>query len=404
MSNATRHDDRTFTKSAFFCATAILLSACAAEDQHTGRSTVNLPLPAAIRQITALEGAVLSLEISINNGVPAVFNGQGSTEAWRVSVDVPASQNNTLKVTWIETIEQQRLGLAQQTTTFRTGTTASIIDLSNTYQTTGNGFDYDSDGVSNLAERQNSSDPLRADSGQFVINEPETISITGGCYTMGSPVTEAGRSLQEPAHDICVADFQIGKYEVTFEQYDQFATATNRLKPDDLGWGRGALPVMNINWYDATDYAIWLSEQTNKKYRLPTEAEWEYAARAGTETPFSTGNQINAGQANYNARVSYNGSPAGAQSTQSVPVGSYPANQWGIFDMHGNQSEWTCSTYSVLYTGGELTCNPIEGNNTNAIRGGSWSSPPQNIRSASRFRDTADRSYYYVGFRIAIGN
>lgn len=383
---------------------ATLLSSCTGEEQQTGLSALQLPMPDAIRQISALEDAVLSLEISINNGIPVVFNGQGSSDSWRVSIDAPPSRNNTIKVTWVETIEQQRVALADQTSSFTTGTTASVVDLTGAYQSVGSGFDYDSDGVSNLAERQNSSDPLRADSGQFVINEPETVSITSGCFTMGSPATEDGRSPQEVLHDTCVGDYQIGKYEVTFEQYDQFAIVTNRLKPEDYNWGRGSLPVMFVNWYDARDYTIWLSEQTNKKYRLPTEAEWEYAARAGTSTPFSTGTQIIAEQANYNARVSYNGATAGLESTQAVAVGSYPPNPWGIYDMHGNQGEWTCSTYSVLYTGGELTCNPIEGVSTYAIRGGSWKSPPQKIRSAARFRDTPDRTYFYLGFRIAIGD
>ncbi len=385
-------------------ATIALVSCSADEDQQAGLSAIQLPMPAAIRQISALEDAVLSLEISINNGLPVVFNGQGSTDSWRISIDAPASRENTITITWIETIDQQRVTLAQQEQSFTTGTTASTLNLNSEYRSTGTGFDYDSDGVSNLAERQNSSDPIRADSGQFVINEPETVNITGGCYTMGSSTNEEGRGPSEISHDVCVGDFQIGKYEVTFEQYDQFATTTNRERPNDANWGRGSLPVTNVNWFDARDYTIWLSEQTNKQYRLPTEAEWEYAARAGTSTPFSTGNQINAEQANYNARISYNGSPAGATSTRSVAVGSYPANPWGIFDMHGNQSEWTCSTFAILYDGGELTCNPTTGVNTYAIRGGAWNNPPANIRSAVRFRDTPDRNYFYVGFRIAIGN
>ena len=224
-------------------ATAVMLASCSGEQLPSDQSAVELPLPTAIRQVASLEGAVLSLEISLNNQAPVVFNGQGNSAAWRVSIDVPVSQSNTITVTWIETLEQQRLVLAQQTTTFTTGDTATIIDLRANYQSTGRGFDYDSDGVSNLAERLNSTDPLTADSGQFVINEPETVFVSGGCYTMGSPSTEDGRGADEVPHDVCVADFRLGKFEVTFEQYDQFATVTDRLKPNDIGWGRGSLPV-----------------------------------------------------------------------------------------------------------------------------------------------------------------
>ncbi len=379
------------------------LTACGSENKQPSPA-LQLPLPDPVRQIANLDSTALSLEVSVNGNAPRVFSSQGSTDSWRVSIDVPASRTNTIKVTWIERFEQQRLVLAEQSSTLTTSQTAEIFDVNGSYLTTGSGFDYDSDGISNLAERLGTTNPLIADSGQFIINEPETVNVVAGCYTMGSPATEAGRTAQEIQHEVCVGNYQIGKYEVTFEQYDQFATATNRLRPDDFSWGRGALPVTDVNWYDATDYAAWLATQTGKKYRLLTEAEWEYAARAGTTTPFSTGNTITEAQANYNARVSYNGGAAGLQSMQSVAVGSYPANAWGIHDMHGNQAEWTCSTFAVLYDGGELTCNPVEGNPTYSIRGGSWSSPPNTIRSASRQRDTPDRSYFYVGFRIAIGD
>ena len=381
---------------------ATALTACGGESSPLP-AAMQLPVPDPLRQIAQLDSTALSLEVSINNNTPLVFPSQGSIDSWRISIDVPASQTNTIKVTWIENFEQERLVLAEQSSTIDTGETASTFNLSYNYKTDGSGFDYDSDGVSNLAERQGATNPLIHDSGQFIVNEPETVYITAGCFTMGSPATELGRTSQEIEHDVCVDNYRIGKYEVTFEQYDQFAAATNRFKPNDFDWGRGAFPVIDVNWYDATDYAAWLAAQTGKPYRLLTEAEWEYAARAGSTTPFHTGNTIAAEQANYNARVSYDGGAAGAQSTQSVAVGSYPANAWGIHDMHGNQAEWTCSTFAVLYDGGELTCNSIAGNPTYSIRGGAWNSAPNKIRSAARFRETPDRSYFYVGLRIAIG-
>ena len=115
--------------------------------------------------------------------------------------------------------------------------------------------------------------------------EPEMIAIKGGCFQMGSSQAEVDRYTDEKQHEVCnIQDFAIGKYEITFAEYDVFAEATGREKPDDGGWGRGRRPVINISWHDAIAYAEWLSQKTGKTYRLPTEAEWEYAARAGTTT------------------------------------------------------------------------------------------------------------------------
>ncbi len=365
-------------------------------------SVTRFPVPEAIRQVRAINANAVSLEISINNGRPQIFRGQGINDSWAVPLNVPASSTNTISVTWVETFEQERLLMASQTSTFTTDTQASTITLSDEYTTTGIGFDFDSDGVSNLVERIGDSNPLVADSGTFIINEPQTVSVNAGCFLMGSPDTELLRNLSEIPHQVCINAFAIGKYEVTFEQYDQFAVATGRARPNDNGWGRGAQPAMFVSQADAVAYTEWLSEQTDKNYRLPTEAEWEYAARAGTDTPFSTGQTITEAQANFNASVTYNGSPVGLKSTQTAPVGSYTANPWGIHDMNGNLAEWTCSTFSIIYSGAEQSCDPFPENPTYSIRGGSWSAPPERLRSAYRARETRDRAYSYSGFRIAL--
>ncbi len=378
-------------------AVALFIHGCSAE-QHTSA----FPVPDKIRQITALDVANLILEVRVNGSSIQTFTGQGLDDTWIIPITAPALFTNRITVTWIENYQNQRLVLASQTSTFTTGNEATAVTLGSNYTTNGNGYDFDSDGISNLAERIANTDPIVADSGSFQINVPEVVTVSSGCYLMGSPETELLRASSEIPHQVCVNSFAMGKYEVTFEQYDQFATFTGTSKPSDSGWGRGGLPVTNVSWQDATAYAQWLSEQTGQRYRLPTEAEWEYAARAGTTTPFSTGQTIIPDQANYDASTSYNGSQLGSRSTQSTPVGSYNPNPWRLYDMHGNQAEWTCSTFSILYMGGELSCETIPGNPTYAIRGGSWSSEPDRIRSAARFRDTKERKYFYVGFRIAL--
>ncbi len=121
--------------------------------------------------------------------------------------------------------------------------------------------------------------------------------IPAGSFKM-SDIQGSGYDDEKPVHRVSIDRFAMGKYEVTFAEYDKFAEATGRTKPDDEGWGRGKRPVINVSWNDATAYAKWLSKQTSKNYRLPTEAEWEYAARAGTETKYWWGNNISTNKAN----------------------------------------------------------------------------------------------------------
>ena len=229
---------------------------------------------------------------------------------------------------------------------------------------------------------------------------PAMVDIPGGCFTMGSPEDEPQRSADETQHQVCVDDFSMGRYEVTFAEYNAFAVAMKREMPDDAGWGRSRRPVINVSWDDANDYALWLSEQTGKRYRLPSEAQWEYAARAGTRTPFSFGDTINPGQANYNG-ASYNGSVTGEYRRQTVAVGQFPGNAFGLYDMHGNVWEWTCSIYEADYNGEEARCGDGDNYDERAVRGGSWSDSPWVLRS--NFRGNFERSerYSVIGFRLS---
>ncbi len=159
--------------------------------------------------------------------------------------------------------------------------------------------------------------------------------------------------------------------------------------------------MINVVWSEAVSYARWLSSQTGQTYRLPTEAEWEYAARAGTTTPFHTGDFITSDQANFQALQSYNGSPVGVFRNETLPVGSFPPNAFGLHDMHGNAMEWTCSAFVGDY---RSPAAPQQCDSTStgrrSLRGGSWSGVARNIRSAWRNSLSVNFRNRSIGFRV----
>ena len=237
---------------------------------------------------------------------------------------------------------------------------------------------------------------------------PQMVVLRTGSFRRGSPTTEEGRFTDEgPVVTVTIGKrIAMGRYEVTFVDYDRFADATSRTKPGDQGWGRGTRPVINVSRGDAKAYAAWLSAQTGRTYRLPSEAEWEYAARAGTTTTYSFGNTINCNQANYARRPgdSCNGG-SNASLARTVAVGSFPANTFGLYDMHGNVWEWVEDCYNVGtgYTGAptdgsaRTSCNAVRF----VLRGGSWSSDRFSARSAERLRVTSSsRRSNNLGFRL----
>jgi formylglycine-generating enzyme required for sulfatase activity len=215
---------------------------------------------------------------------------------------------------------------------------------------------------------------------------PRMVVIPGGRFLMGSPSDELERRNNERQHEVEVTPFAIGKYVVTFEEYDRFTGATGRKRPDDEGWGRGRRPVVNVDWSDAVAYTQWLSEQTGQRYWLPTEAEWEYACRAGTTTPFYFGETINTDQANYNGNHVYGKGRKGVYRQKTVEVGQFPANAWGLHDMHGNVWEWTCSVYDEEYGGGEQCCTEPGTDSPCVLRGGSWPNGPDGVRASGTTR------------------
>ena len=250
---------------------------------------------------------------------------------------------------------------------------------------------------------------------------PEMSVLPAGTFTMGAPESErapykAAVSQGEffdwsrPQQQVTIASFAVGTYEVTFDEYDACAAEGQCPSPNDGGWGRGKLPVINVSFDDAVRYAVWLSKKTGQKYRLPSEAEWEYAARAGCDRAFSVNRQckdiISADEANYDGSQTYNGSPVGAKRGRTVSVGSLNApNAWGIRDMHGNVWEWVEDCWIESLAGmpgnGAARVSGCKEANWRVLRGGSWMDYPAVLRVAVRFRGPADYCNTSIGFRVA---
>ena len=226
---------------------------------------------------------------------------------------------------------------------------------------------------------------------------PEMAVIPGGSFRMGCVSGKSCRDDEKPVHEVSVASFELSKYEVTFEKYDRFVAATGRRSPEDSDWGRERRPVINVSWEDAVAYAEWLSTQTGQRYRLPTEAEWEYAARAGSTTKYSWGNKIGRNRANCDG--------CGSQwdDEKTAPVGSFSPNSWGLHDMHGNLWEWVQDCWNDSYQGA-----PTDGSawtsgdcEKRVLRGGSWDYVPESLRAAFRNWFTTGKRYNFNGFRVA---
>ncbi len=223
---------------------------------------------------------------------------------------------------------------------------------------------------------------------------PEMVVIPAGEFRMGD-IQGTGTESEQPVHDIFMRRFAISRHEITFTEYDRFVIATGARSPDDAGWGRGNRPVINVSWKEATIYTEWLSRQTGKEYRLPTEAEWEYAARAETDTNYWWGNNIGYNLANCADCGSY------WSNRKTAPVGSFPASLFKLYDTVGNVYEWTCSEYEKKYTGREQRC--LSKYNTTAlrvIRGGSWYSYSRFARATSRYWFSRNYRDNKIGFRV----
>ena len=252
---------------------------------------------------------------------------------------------------------------------------------------------------------------------------PEMVVVPAGEFLMGSPKGEERRSDDEgPQHTVKIAKpFAVGKYEVTRDEFEAFVQATSfKVAEECYVWSgsqwkkqsgsflkpgfdqTGMHPAVCVSWDDAKAYVDWLSKKSGKSYRLLTEAEWEYAARAGTTTPFSTGNTITPDQANFDGNYTYGGSAKGTYRERTVEVGSFKPNAFGLYDMHGNVWEWVEDCYKDSYAGA-----PADGSASTSgdcsrrvLRGGSWDNNPEILRSAYRDRSPTVIRSNVLGFRV----
>lgn len=235
---------------------------------------------------------------------------------------------------------------------------------------------------------------------------PELVVVPAGAFLMGSPPDEAERSDAEgPLRRMMIGQaLAVGKYEVTLAEWDACtADGGCRHSPRDSGWGRGRRPVINVSWDDVTnEYLPWLSKKTGQTYRLLTEAEWEYAARAGTTAPYSTGSTITTAQANFDGTNTYGGTAKGAYRQRTLEAGSFPPNAFGLHDMHGNVWEWVADCYVGSYDAApsDGSAVPEVPGCSRVMRGGSWIDAPRVLRSAYRGHVPPGTRFIYRGFRV----
>lgn len=236
----------------------------------------------------------------------------------------------------------------------------------------------------------------------------DMIAIPGGSFTMGAPESEPeSRDNERPQHKVILQPFYLGRYPITQAQWRVVAgyERINRdLDPDPSSFKGNQRPVENVSWDDTQEFCQRLSVKIGKTYRLPSEAEWEYACRAGTETPFHFGEKLVPELANYDTKVSYSGSPTAKSRGETTEVGSFPANDWGLHDMHGNVLEWCEDDWHSVYeeapTDGSAWVFPERTDVSKLLRGGSLNFHPRDCRSAVRNYVPRDDRYFSIGFRV----
>ena len=269
------------------------------------------------------------------------------------------------------------------------------------------GLDPDAPGLADAAQRladatgqeepESESEP-QVDEAKVRQYAGEMVSIPGGTFRMGD-LNGAGYDGEKPVHSVTVPAFRMGKYEVTFAQWDACVAdgGCGGYTAEDEGWGRGNRPVINVSWDDIQGFIDWLNSKTGGNFRLPTEAEWEYAARAGSTTKYSWGNSIGSNRANCD------GCGSRWDDDRTAPVGSFSANAWGLHDLHGNVWEWVQDCSNDSYVGA-----PTDGSawtsgdcGRRVRRGGSWFYTPRLLRSAYRYWNTRSYRFFQIGFRLA---
>jgi formylglycine-generating enzyme required for sulfatase activity len=224
---------------------------------------------------------------------------------------------------------------------------------------------------------------------------PTMAVLAGGTFRMGQ--NSMGGSDSGPEHEVRIPPFLIGVHEVTFQQYDGFARATGRPLPEAFGWGRGTRPVVAVSWSDAQAYADWLTRQTGQRYRLPSEAEWEFAARAGVRSSYPWGFSMERGKA-----LCFDcGSQWDNRST--APVGSFAPSAFGLYDTAGNVLEWVADCYTASYDGAPADGRArVDGGCTNRVaRGGAFNKPASSMKTHVRAKFLPESRLNMLGFRVA---
>lgn len=246
-------------------------------------------------------------------------------------------------------------------------------------------------------------DPLRSGG-----HGPHMIALGAVAGVVGASKGDAAASrVERPRRQVALArPLALGRFTVTFDDYQLYAAATGLDAPDDYGFGRGARPVINVSWLEAVGYCDWLSAQTGRRYRLPSEAEWELACRAGGAGPFHTGWSITSADANYMPSSADVDDPDKHCRCETVPVGALAPNAWGLHEMHGNVGEWCADRWlSSLKTlprdGAPRPVNPARSGASAVVRGGGWSTRRSFVRASDRWHYAIDQGFEMVGFRVA---
>ena len=225
---------------------------------------------------------------------------------------------------------------------------------------------------------------------------PAMINVPAGTFRMGGASAIVGPD-EVPRHQVTISAFVVGVYEVTFDEYYQFAKATGRKQPEDSGWDRKTHPVVDIAWDDAFAYTRWLSKQTGKSYRLLSESEWEYVARAGTTRSFWWGSKPGTGNAHcFDCKSDYS-------TSKPAKIGTYKPNPFGLYDTAGNVFEWVHDCYHRNYKDAPDDGSVWEGGDCDVriARGGAYRSPANSMRVENRDKFKSNKGQYNVGFRVA---
>lgn len=241
---------------------------------------------------------------------------------------------------------------------------------------------------------------------------PDMIAPPLGRFQMGAYRRDAyAGDVERPRRGVTLRrPFALARFAVTFDAYDAFVAATGADSPSDEGWGRGRRPVVNVSHRDAIAYCAWLSEETGARYRLPSEAEWEYVCRAGGDARFATGDAISSVDANFNGLSPWPGAEPGPYLDQTAEVGAYAPSAWGFYDLHGNVVEWCADDWFPSHEGRPGTPAPRKSphpkrrrddEDTAVVKGGGWSAKALFVRATDRWHYAKDVRLPMIGFRVA---